>query len=120
MIYIKFLCLIFKFSFVFQQLQKFSCNCLYRIIVFSNIEKFKEFILILSNFVLGQDIPVNPTTVGIGTYYGLTAPLKDLPVITQEEFREMMLEEFVPNEEERKEKLFPFAKTALPKGDDPV
>ena len=77
-------------------------------------------ILFFTNIVNAQDVPVNPTTVGIGTYYGLTSPLKDLPVITEKEFKQMMLESYLPNEEEKKEKKYPFAETALPKGPDPV
>ena len=76
--------------------------------------------LLLLNIINGQNIPVSPTTVGIGTYYGLTPPLKDLPVITEEEFRQMVLDDFEPNETEKKEKNYPFAETALPKGPDQV
>ena len=77
-------------------------------------------ILLISIFVNGQNLPVNPTLVDIGTYYGLTSPLKDLPVITENEFRLMLMEEYVPNEDEKKEKEYPYAETALPKGNDPV
>ncbi len=56
----------------------------------------------------------------MGTYYGLTPALIDLPVITEEEFRLMMTEEYIPNEDEKKEKEYPFAETALPQGPDPV
>lgn len=77
-------------------------------------------ILLFSIFVNGQKIQVNPTTVSTGTYYGLTPSLIDLPVISEEEFRLMMLEEYVPNEDEKKEKKYPFAETALPQGPDPV
>lgn len=77
-------------------------------------------ILLGSVFTNGQNIPINPTTISTGTYYGLTPSLIDLPVITEEEFREMMTEEYIPNEDEKKKKAYPFAETALPQGPDPV
>nr|NQU93321.1 hypothetical protein [Bacteroidota bacterium] len=77
-------------------------------------------LLFTAIFTIGQNVPVSPTMVGTGTYYGLTQPLRDLPLITEEEFRQMMMEGKEPNEEDRLEKKYPFAETALPNGPDPV
>ncbi len=63
---------------------------------------------------------ITPTLVDTGTYHGLTPPLSELPVLTEEEFRQQMMESYVPNEEEKKEKSYPFSEAALPKGPDPV
>lgn len=77
-------------------------------------------ILLCANIANAQNTAVNPTMVGVGTYYGLTTPLIDLPALTEDEFRLKMMKEYVPNEDEKKEKQYPFAETALPKGPDPV
>jgi len=71
--------------------------------------------------IKAQDIPVNPTEVVTGTYYGLSKPLRDLPPMTAEEYKaiEKRAEEKQFNES-MKYKSFPFESTALPKGNDPV
>lgn len=66
-----------------------------------------------------QDNPVGPGITGTGTYHGLTHPLRDLPVLSAEEFRLMEAEERVRNKKLAK-RSYPYAKVALPKGPDPV
>ncbi|MBM3404727.1 MAG: hypothetical protein FJY10_07545 [Bacteroidetes bacterium] len=70
--------------------------------------------------VVSQDQPIYPTTIRTGHYYGLSKPLRDLPVITDDERKAL-------EEREGKEDLnkwpnptYPYAATALPQGPDPV
>jgi hypothetical protein len=78
----------------------------------------------LSIFLLSlkaQDIPVKPSVVGTGTYWGISKPLRDLPVMTQKDFRKMARK---GRHNELNEGLghrsYPYAATALPKGPDPA
>ncbi|MBN3036102.1 MAG: hypothetical protein JW861_10995, partial [Bacteroidales bacterium] len=66
-----------------------------------------------------QDGPVYPNLVSTGHYWGLTPPLKDLPTLTPEEFEAMAQRKKELNGE-LKERLYPFAATALPQGPDPA
>jgi PKD repeat protein len=66
-----------------------------------------------------QDGPVNPGITGTGHYLGLTPPLKDLPVLTREEFLAMEAEGAERNAE-LQYRSYPFSASALPKGPDPV
>lgn len=70
--------------------------------------------------VKAQDQPIAPGQVGVGQYHGLSQPLRDLPVITAEEYEKMEIDAMRPRNEEMRERLYPFAETALPKGDDPA
>lgn len=67
-----------------------------------------------------QETPISPSKISTGTYYGLTPSLLDLPAITEAEYRDLVNTKFTPNEEEKKERSFPFASTAKPEGPDPV
>jgi len=79
-------------------------------------------ILFLASFLstLAQEGPVRPTITGTGTYYGLTPPLRDLPVITEAEFLEMKADAMKERNRELEKRSYPFAKTASPKGPDPA
>jgi PKD repeat protein len=74
-----------------------------------------------SYFVAAQDQPQSPSIIKTGVYYGLSAPLRDLPVLTDAEFQHM-----VQRGEQRmlnrklKERHYPYSGTALPNGPDPV
>jgi len=68
-----------------------------------------------------QDQPAHPTTIGTGTFLGISKPLHDLPAMTQAEFQQMMSKaESRERNEELRYRSYPFASTALPKGPDPV
>ncbi|MCO5266092.1 MAG: PKD domain-containing protein [Lentimicrobium sp.] len=63
----------------------------------------------------------SPATVGEGTLIGISKPLKELPALTQQEFDEMVAKasEKLLNPKLRN-RTFPYAETALPKGPDAV
>lgn len=67
-----------------------------------------------------QDKPVHPTVISTGVFYGLTPPLKNLPVLSDKEFKEMEKNADVERNEGLEHRSYPYAKTALPKGPDPV
>ena len=68
-----------------------------------------------------QVIPVHPSAITTGTYYGLSRPLHDIPPMTKKEIKQLAKK---AREHELNEGLakrsYPFAATALPRGDDPV
>ncbi|MHC1773954.1 MAG: CARDB domain-containing protein [Lentimicrobium sp.] len=70
--------------------------------------------------VKAQDQAISPGQTGVGQYHGLSAPLRDLPVISPEEYEKMEIDAMKPRNEEMRERSYPFAETALPKGDDPA
>jgi PKD repeat protein len=78
--------------------------------------------LFFSSFLsaFAQEAPVQPTITGTGIYYGLTPPLRDLPVITEAEFLEMKADAMKERNKDLEKRSYPFAKTALPKGPDPA
>jgi len=64
---------------------------------------------------------VHPTKVTIGQFLGETQPIRDIQPLTLEELREIMEEkEDYERNEELKERFYPNAANALPKGPDPV
>jgi PKD repeat protein len=67
-----------------------------------------------------QEGPVKPTIIRTGTYYGLTPPLRELPVISEAEFQEMQANAEIERNPELEHRSYPFAATALPKGPDPA
>ncbi len=77
-------------------------------------------VFLLPSFSFAQQKMNHPTEIGMGVYWGKTAPLKNLATISQEEFEAKLNKRYVPNEEDRKAKLYPFTEMALPKGNDPV
>jgi hypothetical protein len=66
-----------------------------------------------------QDKAISPSLIGVGLYHGLSAPLRDIPAMTAEEYEKMEIDAAKPRNEEIRERLYPFESTALPKGDDP-
>ena len=78
-------------------------------------------ILLCSTPVFSQDEAISPSIIKTGVYLGLSSPLKDLPIITEVEFQQMVLEADKKQFNEKfRERSFPYASTALPRGDDPV
>ena len=71
-------------------------------------------------FLSAQDKPVGPSYVGTGIYHGLSLPLRDLPALTAEEYEKMEIDAMKPRNEDLKERQYPFAASALPKGNDPA
>ena len=87
------------------------------------MRKILPFILVcvlgISGIILNaQDGPLSPSIIGVGKYHGLTPPLSELPTISLDEFAQMALDADKPRNEELRERLYPFAETALPKGPD--
>ena len=76
--------------------------------------------LMASLSLQAQDQPISPGQIGVGQYHGLSAPLRDLPVISAEEYEKMEIDAMKPRNEEMRERSYPFAETALPKGNDPA
>jgi len=71
--------------------------------------------------IQAQDRPVHPTEIINGTYYGLSRPLRDIPAMTAEEFHQMELKGLKRTlNKDLKNRIFPFAATALPRGADPA
>ncbi|MCX6246584.1 MAG: BACON domain-containing carbohydrate-binding protein [Bacteroidetes bacterium] len=72
-------------------------------------------------FLKGQDVAVHPAYINTGTFLGVSKPLRDLPVMTKKDWRAMAR---YAEKHELNEGLghrsYPFAATALPKGEDPL
>ncbi|MFZ4563687.1 MAG: BACON domain-containing protein [Bacteroidales bacterium] len=68
-----------------------------------------------------QNIPVHPTEVRTGTYLGLSKPLRDIPAMSAEEFHQLELRGLKRTlNKSLKNRIFPYAGSALPKGADQV
>ncbi len=67
-----------------------------------------------------QDGPLSPSVIGTGKYLGLTPPLSELPTISLDEFAQLALDADKERNEELRERLYPYASTALPQGPDEV
>lgn len=86
----------------------------------------KKYLLLLIVFwasfsiAQAQDEPVHPSIIGVGEYHGLSQPLRDAAVLTDEEWERMEFDAMKPRNEELRERSYPFAAVALPKGNDPV
>ncbi len=82
---------------------------------------FTLFFCISFGAIQSQDIPVNPTEIVTGTYYGISRPLRDIPPMSRQEYLsiEKKAEEKQFNES-LKYRNYPFESTALPKGNDPA
>lgn len=71
--------------------------------------------------ISAQDQPINPSLIKTGVYHGLSEPLKDLPVLTDEEFQQLVIKgEQKALNKKLKERHYPYENTALPRGNDPV
>jgi len=64
-------------------------------------------------------VPVHPSFISTGKFLGVSQPLRDIPPLTSDELKALKLKysESLINEED-KERSYPFAETALPKGED--
>jgi hypothetical protein len=75
----------------------------------------------LSPMLESQSLSVNPTYISQGTFLGISKPLRDMPVMSKKDYREMARK---ARKYELNEGLghrnYPYAATALPKGDDPL
>lgn len=78
------------------------------------------FQVLVAHLSFSQDGPIQPTVTGFGTYHGLTPPLRELPVISEEEFRKMEADAGLERNSELRHRSYPFAGTALPDGPDPA
>jgi len=68
-----------------------------------------------------QNMPVHPTEIITGTYLGLSKPLREIPRMTADEFHQLELKGLTRTlNKDLKNRVFPFASTALPKGADPA
>ncbi|MCO5265459.1 MAG: T9SS type A sorting domain-containing protein [Lentimicrobium sp.] len=76
--------------------------------------------LLATGGLKAQDQPLTPDIIGVGQYHGLSQPLRDLPALTADEYEKMEIDAMKPRNEEMRERFYPFAETALPKGDDPA
>lgn len=92
------------------------------------MRNFFHFIVIVCTICIGvpcivnaQDVPISPSSIKTGIYLGLSPPAKTLPVMTQQE-KEAIWEKSrsKPKNEMMRYREFPYAETALPKGQDPV
>lgn len=74
-----------------------------------------------SGFLAAQDDPISPSIIKTGVYHGISAPLRDLPVLKDAEFQQLVIksEKKMLNAKLR-ERHYPYSGTAQPKGPDPV
>jgi PKD repeat protein len=90
------------------------------------MKRFSLCLLLVFLMVMGyessaQDNPVSPSVIKTGVYHGLSPALRDLPVITDAEFQQMLLKgEKKMLNQKLKERHYPYANTALPQGPDPA
>ncbi len=79
-------------------------------------------LLISTGIILrAQDMPVKPSHIGSGVFLGETPPLRDMPVLTAEEYNAMVAKaEYKVLNRKLKNRYYPYEATALPKGPDPV
>jgi len=80
-------------------------------------------ILILCNLhpAHSQDNSIHPSLISTGRFLGETPPLRDLPAISQAEWNQMVAQaELKERNAELETRSYPFAASALPKGQDPV
>ena len=77
--------------------------------------------LFVPNPLDAQDKAISPSIVITGEYLGESPALRDLPTITDAEWKQMTVKakQKLLNPKLRT-RTYPFANTALPKGDDPV
>jgi len=81
------------------------------------------FVVMLFAFVFtikAQDKPLSPSFVGVGVYHGLSQPLRDIPALTDDEYEKMEIDAAKPRNEDMRDRSYPYAETAQPKGDDPA
>ena len=72
-------------------------------------------------YLAAQDQPITPTIIKTGVYHGLSPALRDLPVITDAEFQQLVIKgEHKALNKQLKERHYPYAGTALPQGPDPA
>ncbi|MCX6245930.1 MAG: T9SS type A sorting domain-containing protein [Bacteroidetes bacterium] len=76
--------------------------------------------LAFSPVLLAQDKEVHPSFITTGEYHGLSQPLRDLPALTPDEWEKMEIDAAKPRNEGLQFRQYPFAETALPRGNDPV
>ena len=67
-----------------------------------------------------QDITVSPTAISTAIYHDVIGPLRDFPVLTPEQMEAIKQDALVKRNKELKDRAYPFAETALPKGPDPA
>ena len=89
--------------------------------------KHVKFLLILTflgafcyNSISQDNKVVKPTKVSTAIYHDVFGPISDLPALTKEELEAKKDEPKKERNEELKERLYPYAATALPKGPDPA
>ena len=70
--------------------------------------------------IVAQEGPASPAITGKGTCHGLTPALRDLPVISPEEFRAMEAEADLERNRDLENRSYPYAVSAQPTGPDPV
>ena len=82
---------------------------------------FTAILLLIAGVLQAQVTPVHPTDIVKGTYYGLSKPLRDIPPMSAAEFHQLELKGLKRTlNKGLKERVYPFAETALPKGMDPA
>ena len=72
-------------------------------------------------FLNGQNVAVHPTITSTGKFLGISKPLRDYPIMTKKDWRQMARK--AKNHELNEglgHRSYPYAATALPKGEDPA
>jgi hypothetical protein len=71
-------------------------------------------------FTGAQSIPATPGIITTGTYLGLSKPLRELPVMSASDWKAMAKRARKELNEGLQKRSYPYAATALPKGNDTV
>ena len=85
--------------------------------------KIKNLLLLLA-FVMpvvmagAQSRPAGPSEISVGKYWGLSKPLRDLPVMSAADWKEMAKKAKKELNEGLEFRSYPYAATALPRGED--
>lgn len=67
-----------------------------------------------------QDIKVSPEDISTAVYHDVFGPLSDIPPLTREELEALKEDAKKKRNKELKDRVYPFADQALPKGPDPA
>ena len=70
--------------------------------------------------VSAQSIPASPSDISTGKYWGLSKPLRDLPVMSAADWKAMAKKAKKELNEGLQKRSYPYAATALPRGEDPA
>ncbi len=75
---------------------------------------------LLTQLLPGQNEPVSPTEISKAIYFDVYGPIRDIPPLTQEELQQRNDDALLVRNEKLKDRSYPYASIAFPKGPDAV